>query len=136
MDRNLCDILDRRVDKMTEKEQSENEDLGTINTISDWWGYHVVFKKTDEGIVGIGEVLCDGEDFDPDKADTFEFHVNYKEELWYPLNRTDLPEISQFENCPRNIYEFPPTTRLGWRGPMVELEKIKDYPILNDCYKY
>jgi hypothetical protein len=59
----------------------------------------------------------------------FEFHLEYKDNHWYPLHNGKLPDsdpqhIFNFDNTLKNYKEYPPETRIGWRGPMIDISKL------------
>jgi len=68
-------------------------------------------------------------------SDPFEFHVEYKPGHWYPLKDGSLPTADAVEGSTdlgdaagKHWREFPPDTRVGWRGPMLALEKLAAQP--------
>jgi hypothetical protein len=71
--------------------------------------------------------------FEPDRE--FEFDINYRGSNWYPLTNGRLPPadpqgLAQFGDAAGKHYsEFPPTTLIGWRGPMMLWERLAELPI-------
>jgi len=66
-----------------------------------------------------------------------EFEIEYIEDRWFPLINGCLPptDPKSYNNpqgsthtVPKPWQEFPVTTRVGWRGPMVIFSKLKDLP--------
>lgn len=64
----------------------------------------------------------------------FEFEIEYKKDCWYPLENGHLPKedpqgFSDFHYPkPKSWREFPSTTRIGWRGPMLLWSKVHSMP--------
>jgi hypothetical protein len=69
----------------------------------------------------------------------FEFEIEYKKGNWYPLKNGILPakdEQNMFQLLGKNKHylEFPKTTHIGFRGPMIlwnKLNKLKKIYIIN-----
>lgn len=100
-----------------------------LNIWKKWKGYRLGYLKTHEGISGKIQIMNSGKSFDEKLADS-EFHIEYSKGCWYPLeekNGTSLPEICEFGVIfkRRHYTEYPKYTRLGWRGPIVELKRLK-----------
>jgi hypothetical protein len=65
----------------------------------------------------------------------FEFDLEYKTDYWYPLTNGYLPAEDE-QKCvafswskPQHYTQFPTSTCLGWRGPMIlwtDLPKMPD----------
>lgn len=63
----------------------------------------------------------------------FEFHIEYKKDQWYPLKNEYLPA-----HDPQNIFkllgkqkhytEFPKSTHVGFRGPMIFWQDMANLP--------
>jgi hypothetical protein len=98
------------------------------------------FKET-RSIYVHEEGLCGRMEWHWDKkkkhtSELFEFEINYKPKHWYPLKNGYLPEIDplQDEDYPswgsagRHWSEFPETTQVGWRGPMLLWDKLDQQP--------
>jgi hypothetical protein len=65
-----------------------------------------------------------GEDF---TIENYEFNIEYQKESWYPLINIRgilLPAVGRY--YPQFMEEFPPTTCVGYKGPMIALDKLKD----------
>jgi hypothetical protein len=65
----------------------------------------------------------------------FEFHVQYKADSWYPLVDGALP--AKDEQTGRELLgksvrwtALPPSTPVGWRGPMVRWKAVDAAPDL------
>jgi|SRR3989304_4132521 len=64
----------------------------------------------------------------------FEFDIEYDKNCWYPLTNGYLPVkdpqgLGKFRyNSPKHYSMFSPTTRIGWRGPMIEWDKLDILP--------
>ena len=64
----------------------------------------------------------------------FVFHVNFTEGHWYPFNKdgvlpgVDPQGFSPLGGVARPYTSFPPSTPVGWRGPMIEWSKLQKAP--------
>lgn len=62
----------------------------------------------------------------------YEFHVEYKPGNWYPFENGALPEEDDEEGVydlgGRSFRDFPPETRLGYRGMMVPWDILRTLP--------
>lgn len=65
----------------------------------------------------------------------FEFDVNYRREVWYPMTQGKIKiEKNEKQMFPppikglEDITKYPPSVRLGVRGPMIPLHMIDDMP--------
>jgi hypothetical protein len=130
----LC--LDRNAIESVEDEIGEFEE-GSIITPSDIFtnNYYIRFNRISE-IMGKIDIFCGKEDFDSPEGDgkRTEFDINYQKENWYPLENGELPaRDSQLGTAlldeVRDWKSFPKTTRLGFRGPMIPIEKIDEIKI-------
>ncbi len=128
LDRNALDIVENRLYEIkkgiiTPSELFENN-------------YYIRFVRT-TGIMGKIDIfyknqekrIINDEDKDDDYGEELEFDINYIRSNWYPLKNGELPAIdSQFGTSllgkVRDWKSFPKTTRIGWRGPMIPIEKI------------
>jgi hypothetical protein len=66
-----------------------------------------------------------------DEPYDFEFHVEYKINNWYPFKNGILPAkdnqgIFTLLNKDKHIKDFSGKTHLGYRGPIILWDKIKD----------
>lgn len=73
-----------------------------------------------------GKLTCHGYDMDDDD---FEFHIEYKKDSWYPLRDGKLPaedeqHVAELYGKEMDWTEFPTTTHIGWRGPMIKWKKL------------
>lgn len=65
---------------------------------------------------------------------SFEFHLEYAPNSWYPLKNgflpaTDPQEIVRFPwQESQHWRQFSPNTRVGWRGEMIDWEKLEVLP--------
>ena len=71
----------------------------------------------------------------PTKSELFEFHLEYTPGFWYPLKDGKLPDndpqgLFNLGEVPKNYREYSLNTRVGWRGPMIELKKLKNAPFI------
>ena len=67
-----------------------------------------------------------------EEAYNFDFHVEYKENKWYPLTNGLLPgEDDQYMvellNKETNVNDFSLDTHLGYRGPIIIWKEIKKF---------
>ena len=74
-----------------------------------------------------------------DEPIPFTLHVEYEQGQWYPLSKDGClpvfdPQIQQLfgnnvrlhgESTPKCWNKFAPTTLVGWRGPMLPVERVK-----------
>lgn len=64
----------------------------------------------------------------------FEFDIEWAKDEWYPLTNGKLPENDPqgFSKFPDNMLldwkDYPKDTRIGWRGPMILLDKMDSLP--------
>ena len=66
-----------------------------------------------------------------DEPYDFEFHVEYKKNNWYPFTNGILPAkdnqgIFTLLNKDKHIKDFSEKTHLGYRGPIILWDKIKN----------
>lgn len=67
------------------------------------------------------------------ESDEFEFHIEYKKNCWYPLKDGKLPDkdgqgFANFgDSAGKHYSEFEGSRRVGWRGPMIMWDKLKNY---------
>lgn len=72
--------------------------------------------------------------FIEDSGRDFEFDVEYKKNHWYPLDNGQLPDSNEESMCSFGDKlgwkwnQFSLDTRIGWRGPMIEISKLKHCP--------
>jgi hypothetical protein len=80
-----------------------------------------------------GTLLDIPDDCDIGSVD-FNFHLNYEGKNWYPLGDDGFLPIATGEKCIRNAIadyrQYPKTTKVGMRGPMLKLSDVKDAPPL------
>lgn len=90
--------------------------------------------KHHHDLKGVLTLYCDN---DPIELENFEFHVEYKQDSWYPLRNGELPEadpqgIARFGfGKPKHWTEFSVDTGIGYRGPILLWSKVKDLPNIN-----
>ena len=62
----------------------------------------------------------------------FEFELEYLPCHWYPLKKGKLPARARGAKFPwdkaKHWTEFPPTTKVGFRGAMINWNNLKDMP--------
>lgn len=65
----------------------------------------------------------------------FTFEINYKNENWYPLDEdgTLAMGLGRMLGIKKSYKKFPKTTRVGWRGPMIPWNALKDLPRVYNC---
>lgn len=118
MDRNLYDfcIFKERI----------NLKMSAEEFFSD--GYIIKYKRID-GLIGMWKFLnldnsYEQREFDLDLG-----------EFWYPLYNNSVPE-NEFDDlfpmpeffAGKHYNELPSNTRIGWRGPCMKLENLKNMP--------
>ncbi len=119
IDRNLCDVVC-------------NDNHG--NTLYDpelFFRYNTATYTHNEGLQG--NIIYHWRDQDSQDY-RFEFEIEYEKDRWYPLEDGQLPKTDpqgfssfSYQN-PKLWSSFPQTTRIGWRGPMLLWEKVRDQP--------
>ena len=76
-----------------------------------------------------------------EKYKLFEFHIEYINKHWYPLKDGMLPNHDaqnifhhvptlNNENLIRNWKDYPITTHIGWRGPMIPWNCLEKAPMV------
>ncbi len=130
LDRNVLDLAG---DALNEYQQGDEA------TPSNVFGgnYHIKFTKTGEGITGKHYIVYNVDELEKSndlKDEQTDFDVEYANNCWYPMEDGFLPSNDSQGVCflfgtKRKWDSFLPTTRLGWRGPMIPLEKIDDIKI-------
>lgn len=102
--------------------------------------YRLKVWKADDGVKVRGTVLCDDEnenEVDPDEK--MHFDIEYQDDCWYPLEANDgtaLPVRSidpghvrlHERDMPKPATAYPPWTRLGWRGPVIPMNRLHELP--------
>jgi hypothetical protein len=93
------------------------------------------FFKQSIGIYTHDENLKGWFKFIEDSRQDFEFDVEYKKNHWYPLENGRLPDSNDNGICCSfgnkkgwSWRQFPLDTRIGWRGPMIEISKLEHCP--------
>lgn len=141
LDRNVCENVEHCIDFFNkkggvwpEKEIKASELLKNVT-------YFKFTRK--EGLKGDGFVSEDGgtEDWVEESSgwgSNFEFHIEYASNHWFPLEEGALQprgkddSILDMERVTDKVVhwsQFSNSTRLGWRGPMIPIEKIDEIPI-------
>lgn len=93
---------------------------------------HEFFKQSVGVYTHQSNLVGNFEDVDFERE--FEFDVEYKKNHWYPLEEGHLPTDDEQRRCSFgekagwNWRQFPTNTRIGWRGPMIEISKLKLCP--------
>lgn len=90
----------------------------------------IKYTKTGEGLSGNYLVyygLKDLENNDDDGGES-DFEIEYEENEWYPMENNKIPKKGPKKYVGKHWNEFPITTRLGWRGPMIPFKYINKYP--------
>ena len=86
----------------------------------------ILFKKGKQDSVGIMKWYSGG------KGDFFEFEIEHKGK-WHPLQNGYLQlKNTSYENA-LHLEKLSDNTRIGWKGPMVSLSKIKQLPDIYWC---
>ena len=92
--------------------------------------YNVEYKQ-DHDLHGKIKFIGLDEEFRP-----FNFHLNFDNKSWYPLQdngilpEEDIDGIMDFSNIALDFREYPTDTLIGWRGPMIKWEYVKNSPLI------
>ena len=94
--------------------------------------YFVTYTH-DNDLYGTTTFEWDGEAQD---TDPFEFEIEYNNDTWFPLKRGIVTQYSGDawrEGHPVDLKkvhwtEYPTTTRIGWRGPMIPTDCLETMP--------
>ena len=67
-----------------------------------------------------------------DVIEDFEFHIEYKKDHWFPLKDGKLSKTDMREEglSTKKIMNFPPSTKIGFRGPMILWKNVKKLPLI------
>lgn len=120
MDRNLCDVV------------FEVNAPNMSHTPRDFFRFNRVTYVHERRLEG--KFIFHFEEVDNFEADFTEFDVEYCADCWYPLTNGTLPAQDDFDDfifddhMPRSWTDFPETTRVGWRGPMLLWDVAIDQP--------
>lgn len=68
-------------------------------------------------------------------SESIEFHIEYQKGFWYPLENGYLPKkdtqgIFKLFSAKKHWTDFPTSTHIGWRGPVITWEDLKKLPKL------
>jgi len=136
-----CLCLDRNVEEIAESNSSKFKVKDIIPPIDLFQNnYYLKFIKGPEknDIKGIWEVACGFNELNTihNLTDEEELHIEYAPNCWYPLQNGVFKVMDpQFKNKrlatgkDKKWQDFPKSTRLGWRGPMIPIEKMNITPI-------
>ena len=97
--------------------------------------YFIKYTKTGEGLDGTFIIACGiGKINDPIKDIRKDLDIEYAPDCWYPMKNGYLPakdnqRIIKLLGVSKQWSSFKPSTRLGWRGPMIPIELIDKIPI-------
>ena len=64
----------------------------------------------------------------------FNFHLNYKQEYWSPLDGegylpdTDFQGFFNLDQVEKDYRQYPLNTKIGWRGPMIKWTDVIESP--------
>lgn len=80
-----------------------------------------------------GECLRDEEIDEKSNYQPFEFDIEFKKGYWYPLKNGKLPQedpqgLFNFDDVTKDYKEYDADTCIGWRGPMINWEKLRASP--------
>ncbi|RPH75604.1 hypothetical protein EHM76_01265 [bacterium] len=120
MDRNLGDTC-----------LSVNEPA-IVYTAQKFFAHNTAYFTRKQELQGKLEWVWNDQNTVDDADEEFEFHIEYAKGNWYPLTNGKLPEedpqgFFHFPNgTPRDWRQFPKTTCLGWRGPMMQWELVAE----------
>jgi hypothetical protein len=130
LDRNVLDLAENELSKYKEGDEAIPTNVFHKN-------YHAKFTKTDKGITGKFYIVNSREDLNgPDNIENErnDFDIEYRNDNWYPMENGVLPVrgddgFTTLMGVKKKWTSFPLTTRLGWRGPMIPLERIDEIKI-------
>jgi hypothetical protein len=130
LDRNVLDLAGNELSKYKAGDEAIPSDVFNNN-------YHIKFTKTDKGITGKFYIVNSREELnEPDDSsnERNDFDIEYLNDRWYPMENGILPAsgdqgFSRLLGIKKKWTTFPLTTRLGWRGPMIPLERIDEIKI-------
>lgn len=117
-------VIDRNMEETAEDANSWNTAVDAPQFFRNNWA---VYTHT-EGLKG--QILFGWQTQPLD----FEFHLEWESRKWYPVTQGCLPArdpqgFSAFEFAgPKHFSSFPPSTRVGWRGPMVLWSGLHAWP--------
>jgi hypothetical protein len=99
---------------------SFNGDMDAEPKSLDCFEYNnILLYKYDKDLLGLGRF--ENEDVEIDGYCEFPFDLNYRDGCWFPLdNKGFLPEHLADETDSLDYREYPKTTRIGFRGPMIK----------------
>ena len=132
----LC--LDRNVSEFISETIGENKPGDTLVPSQFFKTQtHIKFTKTGDGIEGTYIIADDLETIDYPYDDAVnDFDIEYKPNNWYPLcdgvfegpdGKAVIYKGSYKIDKPKKHWtSFDKNTRIGWRGPMIPIEKIDD----------
>ncbi len=120
----LC--LDRNVEEIFEQANKK----GAIKKPSEFFEENYFFKFVNrEALKGKGFITFEG--CEEREYEEFEFQIEYKPNCWYPLENGNL-KGDKYCNIPQELIgsweKFPDDTRIGWRGPMINIKHLENMP--------
>ena len=124
-------LLDRNVlDGVSKKFKA-----GKIYSAAKYFNHNTaVFWKTDDQNLG-GKLKYKWQENSKGHQDPydFEFDVEYTKGSWYPMCDGVLPAVdpqgfAKLSGKAMKWTEFPKTTHIGWRGPMILWSNVKHLP--------
>jgi len=98
--------------------------------------YFFFFTRT-EGIIGNWEWTFNKKRIDIEK----EFDINL-DTCWYPLKDNQVPDKDEQclfdfgEMAGKSYTDFPPNTKVGWRGPMMMADDMNKLPFVYNKQKH
>jgi len=119
MDRNLGDVV------------CEENSSNTLFDPEVFFRYNSATYTHCSGLKGSIHYYWNEEDYE---EKDFEFDLEYQKDMWYPLQDGCLPPqdsqgFSTFKfDTHKPWEEFPPSTRVGFRGPMLLWQKLSQTP--------
>lgn len=129
LDRN---VLDFAGDSLSECYETETEVLPSFIFSGN---YHIKYTKTGEGLTGTFIIANSLDEIDElDDSPRTDFDIEYSTDKWYPMQNGSLPAsdsqgFSALFGTEKHWSTFDVSTRLGWRGPMIPIERIDEIPI-------
>ena len=123
IDRNFYDLI-------------ENNQYGTHSPEDFFVNNYIINYQHDYDLSGFANWNFDNNDV----YSSFNFHLNYVNNSWYPLNNEGNLEFDEREakifnidlqNVKKNWQEYSGNTLVGWRGEMILWDDVIQSPLIN-----
>ena len=96
-------------------------------------GYTATYTHT-RGLSGTFEISWPGKRVGEGEVwRNFEWDLEYLPNRWFPLRQGKIQDDPRFDyripfECKKSWKEYPPSTRVGWRGPCVLTRELQNMP--------